>query len=239
MLAKLKSAIQNYLDADTESSKGRVKRVITELISAASATDAILIPEILQEFEELPNWLKLRFQKGSLYEEGNEVFGWHENSQVQAVSLPVRLDIFSYDDGEDLVVVKYLNVTHEEMGFAPAIDLPFVDLPFGGIRVVVPVSEYNFDDTFLTMCGYGWASPCSLQWSYFERSDRSDLEGYVVERSIISHGFWKAWDWWPDCWRWYYDKYPDLFEDAEWWGPPVRHESPDNSCRDQDSIIFS
>ncbi|TAD99137.1 MAG: hypothetical protein EAZ98_01225 [Oscillatoriales cyanobacterium] len=160
---KLKAAIQKHLDADTNYSKSCTKGAITKLINTATVGDVRLIYEILQEFEELPDSLKLRSQKGSLYQEGNEVFGWPENSQVQAVSLPVRLDIFSYDDGEDLVVVKCINVTHEEMGFAPAIDLPFVDLPFGGIRVEVPVSEYSFDDTFLTMCQYGWASPCSLQ----------------------------------------------------------------------------
>lgn len=224
---KLKAAIQKYLDADTKLTKSGAKGVITKLVNNASEVEINLIPDILQEFQELPDWLKLRFQKGSLYEEGNRVFGWYKESQVQAVELPVQLDMFEYDDGEKYHRVKYIKVTHEERGFSPAIDLP---LNRG--RVEVPVAPgYDFYHTFLTMWKHGWASPCSLQWSWFERPSWSDLEGYVVERSIISHGFWKAWKWWPDCWCWYYEKRPELFEDADWWGekvPAMRHSPPND-----------
>lgn len=219
---KLKAAIQKYLDADTKNSKSGTKGAITKLINAASATDIMLIPKILQEFQELPSWLKLRFKKGSLYQEGDRVFGWYEVNQVQAIELPVFLDIFSYDDGVDNRVVKYIRVISEEMNFAPAIDLPFRDG-----RVDIP----SDDDNFWELLEHGWASPCDLQWSWLERSRYSDKEGYVVERSIISHGFWQAWKWWPDCWHWYYVKRPELFEDADFWGPPMplaRHEPPDN-----------
>lgn len=224
---KLRVAVQKYLDADTKPSKSGAKGAITKLINAASPVDIMLIPGILQEFQELPQWLKLRFKKGSLYEEGDRVFGWYEDSQIQAVELPVSLEVFQYDDGENDRVVKYIKVAAEMMGFAPAIDLPF-----NGLRVEVPVAPgFDFDYTFLTMWKHGWASPCSLQWSWFERPIWSELEGYVVERSIIPYGFWKAWKWWPDCWRWYYEKRPELFEDANWLGaelPPVRHSPPNN-----------
>ncbi len=224
---KLKAAIQKYLDADTKNSKSGTKGAITKLINAASATDIILIPEILQGFQELPSWLELRFKKGSLYREGDRVFGWYKADQVQAVELPVVLDVFRYDDGVNFDAVLYTSMTviqtHEELGcFIPAINLPF-----DGCRVDVPPD----DDNFWELHKHGWASPCDLQWSWFERSRWSEKEGYVVERSIISHGFWQAWKWWPDCWHWYYVKRPELFEDADFWGPPIplaRHEPPDN-----------
>ena len=206
---KLKAAIQKYLDADTKNSKSGTKGAITKLINAASATDVMLIPEILQEFQELPSWLKLRFKKGSLYQEGDRVFGWYKEDQVQAVELPVVLDLFSYDDGVNNCIVRYIRVISEEMNFAPA-----VDLPFNGCRVDVQPD----DDNFWELLECGWASPCDLQWSWFERPRWSEKEGYVVERSIISHGFWQAWKWWPDCWHWYYGKRPELFEDADLWG---------------------
>jgi hypothetical protein len=219
---KLRAAIQKYLDADTKPSRSGAKGAITKLINAASLTDVMLIPGVLQKFEELPNWLKLRFQKGSLYQEGERVFGWYREGQVQAVELPVVLDIFSYDDGEKNRIVKYIRVISGGMGFAPAIDVPF-----DGCRVDVSPDS----DNFWELLEVGYASPCDLQWSWFERPRWSDKEGYVVERSIISHGFWQAWKWWPDCWQWYYGKRPELFEDAVWWGKEelelVRYEPPD------------
>lgn len=218
----MKSAIQKYLNPDTtRPSRSAAKGIITKLVNAASATDLMLIPGILKEFEELPTWLKLRFQKGSLYQEGDRVFGWYREDQVQAVELPVTLD-FTYDrDNDRMRRVEYVKVLFERDGFWPAIDLPF-----DGTRVNVPVCD---DYPFLDLWECGWVSPCQIQWSWFERPRWSDLDGYVVERSIIPHGFWKAWKWWPDCWRYYYDKRPELFEDAEWWIPmPIRHEPPND-----------
>lgn len=210
---KLKAAIQKYLDADTKNSKSGTKGAIAKLINAASATDIMLIPEILQGFQGLPSWLELRFKKGSLYREGDRVFGWYKVDQVQAVELPVALDVFRYDDGINFDAVLYTTMTviqqYEERGFFLAINLPF-----DGCRVDVPPD----DDNFWELHKHGWASPCGLQWNWFERSRYSEKEGYVVERSIISHGFWKAWRWWPGCWHWYYANRPELFEDAELWG---------------------
>ncbi|MCC3405203.1 MAG: hypothetical protein JGK17_06325 [Microcoleus sp. PH2017_10_PVI_O_A] len=217
---KLKAVIQKYLDARTKLSKSGAKGAITKLINRATPSDLLLIPEIAKEFEGLPQWFKLRFQKGSLYQEGDRVFGWYAENQVQAVKLPVLLDNFTYDDGEEMRTVRYIRVVFEnkDMGFFPPISLPF-----DGVCVNVAVSD---DYPFLALWEHGWASPCEIQWSWFGRPRWSHLEGYVVERSIISHGFWCAWKWWPDCWRWYYKKRPELFEDAEWWGKKelVRHE---------------
>ncbi len=218
---KLKLAIQKYLNADTpRPSKSVAKGIITKMVNAASATDLMLIPEILKEFEELPAWLNLRFQKGSLYQEGDRVFGWCRDDQIQAVELPVRLGIFSYDDGNENRIVEYIRVVaSDEEGFAAP-----VCLPFGGCRVNIEPDDPNFRE----LLKHGWASPCDLQWSWFEASRLSDLEGYVVERSIVPHGFWRAWKWWPDCWEWYYSHRPELFEDAALWGDLLPVEPPNN-----------
>lgn len=218
---KLKTAIQKYLDADTKNSKSGTKGAITKLINAASATDVMLIPGILQEFQELPSWLKLRFEKGSLYQEGDRVFGWCRDDQIQAVELPVYLGTFSYDDGNENRIVKYIRVRASgEEGFAAPISIPF-----DGCRVSVKPGDPNF----LKLLEYGWASPCDLQWSWFERPCWSALEGYVVERSIIPHGFWHAWKWWPGCWEWYYSHRPELFfEDTALWGDLLPVEPPNN-----------
>lgn len=207
---KLKAAIQDYLDKGTQLSRSKARTVITKLINGASVTEMTLVPSVLQGFEVLPEWLNLRFQKGSLYKKGRRVFGWYKVDQVQAVELSVTLDVFHYDDGVDFLAVLYRSMKvvqiQEEWGFFPATDLPFYDC-----RVRVSFDDDNFRE--LHKCGY--ASPCDLQWSWV------DKEGYVVERSIISHGFWKAWEWWPECWQFYYKKWPELFQDAEWWATDV------------------
>lgn len=215
---KLKLAIQKYLDAVTKASRSGAKGAITRLVNNADLAESILIPKILEEFDGLPNWLKLRFQKGSLYQEGDRVFGWCTDDQIQAVSLPVILDCCNEPDGRSYRYIRV--VASDEEGFAAP-----VRLPFDGCRVSVKSDDPNF----LELLQHGWASPCNLQWSWFERSRWSDLDGYVVERSIIPHGFWHAWKWWPDCWEWYYSHRPELFEDAALWGdllPPV--EPPNN-----------
>ncbi|WP_293335885.1 hypothetical protein [Microcoleus sp. CAWBG58] len=214
----MRAAIQKYLDPNTSRpSRSAAKGIITRLVNAASATDVVLISEILKEFDKLPDWLKLRFQKGSLYEEGDRVFGWCSDDQIQAVPLPVVFDY--YRDKSDGRSVEYIRVVaSDNVNFAPP-----VALPFDGCRVNVESDDPNF----LKLLEHGWASPCDLQWSWFERSRFSDLEGYVVERSIIPYGFWQAWKWWPECWRWYLKKRPELFEEAEWWKKdPVYYEPP-------------
>lgn len=213
----MKSAIQKYLDSDTKSSKSGAKGAITRLVNKAALAELILIPQILEEFDGLPNWLKLRFQKGSLYQEGDRVFGWCTDDQIQAVSLPVSLDYCSELDGRSYRYIRV--VASDEEGFAAP-----VCLPFGGCRVNIEPDDPNFRE----LLKHGWASPCDLQWSWFEASRLSDLEGYVVERSIIPHGFWRAWKWWPDCWEWYYSHRPELFEDAALWGDLLPVEPPNN-----------
>lgn len=206
---KLKAAIQKYLDADTKNSKSGTKGAITKLINAASATDVMLIPGILQEFQGLPIWLDLRFKKGSLYQEGDRVFGWYKEGQVQAEPLPLRLYYQRFEDDRYCEVLDCAEEWETE-GFSEAVPIP---LSYWLDREVkVPVEQLRF------YCEHGYASPCKLQWERKINRSQPEEDGYYVTRSIIPHGFWQAWKWWPDCWYWYYSKRPELFEDANLWG---------------------
>jgi hypothetical protein len=229
MKEKLRRAIEKYLDPDSKQAKSGLKGAITKIVNAIPVSDTGLIREVLQEFSDLPNWLRLRFEKGSLYEENGCVFGWYSDSQLQAKPLPVELNSFSYHDEttDKLRIVKYILVIGAREGFYPAVPMP-IENTFGGdlpkdVYINIPI-----DDTlnFLEMWKHGWASPCPIQWSRGKRQIRNDSEGwisqdgYTVDRSIIAHGFWVAWKWWPGCQLWYLNKRPELFEESEWWGPP-------------------
>jgi hypothetical protein len=229
MKQKLRQAIEKYLNPDSKQAKSALKGAITKIVNAIPISDTSLIREVLQEFSDLPNWLRLRFEKGSLYEENGRVFGWYTGSQLQAQPLPVKLDSFSHHDEttDKLRIVKYILVIGAGEGFYPAVPMPIKNtfasnLP-KGIYIDVPI-----DDTlnFLEMWKHGWASPCPIQWSWGKRQIWSDYEGwipqdgYMVDRSIIAHGFWVAWKWWPGCHLWYLNKRPELFEESEWWGLP-------------------
>jgi hypothetical protein len=147
MKEKLRRAIEKYLDPDSKQAKSALKGAITKIVNAIPVSETGLLREVLQEFSDLPNWLRLRFEKGSLYEESGRVFGWHSDSQLQAEPLPVTLDIFSYDDeitGE-FCKVKYIVVTGDRDGFYPAVAMPIKDtfaisLP-KGVYVDVPIDN--------------------------------------------------------------------------------------------------
>lgn len=146
---KLRSAIEKYLDSKrTRPSKSAVlKGVVTKLVNAASAADVMLIPGILEEFDGLPYWLELRFKKGSLYQEGDRVFGWCTDDQIQAVPLPVVLDYCRDEPGG--CSFNYIRViSSDKVGFAPP-----VVLPFDGCRV----SFKSDDPNFLKLLEQGWA----------------------------------------------------------------------------------
>lgn len=224
---KLRAAIQKYLDAETKNSKSSALGQITKLINAAIAIEKNVtinqITKAIADFEGLPDKLRLRFQKGSLYEGehsrgGALVFGWYCEDQIEALPLPVIFDDLILPDKTHQ---RYLKVISGEMrteGFLPPVDLPFTDC-------YVNVDPY--DPAFLEILKAGWASPCPLQWSWFDRPHWANIEGYVVERSIIPYGFWQAWKWWPGCWQWYFNKKPELFGDADFWPiAPTRHEPP-------------
>lgn len=218
MKQKLKLAIEKYLNPENKKSKSALKGAITRILNTATDADIDSLRGVLQELSELPDWLRLRLQKGSLYEDNGCVYGWYSGSQLQAEPIPVRFDV-RYDD--ETTNGFHIVVTGHGKGFCPPVKLPLR----GGI-VDVPIED---DLKFLELWKYGWASALPLQWFYGERQVWGDREGsiiqdgYIVERSIIPHGFWCAWKWWPGCQFWYLNKRPELFEDADWWGPP--HES--------------
>jgi hypothetical protein len=218
---KLKSAIQKYLDGDTKLSKSGAKGAITRLVNKAALAELILIPQILEEFDGLPNWLKLRFQKGSLYQEGDRVFGWYYADQVQAEPLPLKL---CHQQFENYRYCEVLDCAEEWeiKGFAGAVPLP---LTWSDREVEVPVEELRL------YCEHGYASPCKLQWERKIGCSHPGDDGYYVTRSIIPYGFWQSWKWWPDAWAWYYEHRPELFEDEVFWRAkewPVRHSPSDN-----------
>ncbi|MEG4010494.1 hypothetical protein QUA41_31295 [Microcoleus sp. Pol11C1] len=227
---KLRAAIQKYLDADTKHSKSGSLGQVTKLINAAVADQRILgvetievIKTVIAEFGELPDKVQLRFQKGSLYEGehprgGGLVFGWYCETQIEAEPIPVILESLPLSDETQQKYIKVISGDMRQWGFLPA-----VDLPFDGCYVEVSPC----DDYFTEILKAGWAPPCSIQWSWFDRPSWANMEGYVVERSIIPYGFWQAWKWWPGCWQWYFQKRPELFEDAEFWHKePTRYDPP-------------
>lgn len=93
-MQKLKAAIEKYLAADTlrkqAGAKGAITRLVNERakeIGASLARDEVQL--VLKEFEELPHWLTQRFTLGSLYQEGDRIFGWWSENQAQAEELPL------------------------------------------------------------------------------------------------------------------------------------------------------
>jgi hypothetical protein len=198
---KFKKAIEKYIASVNFSSPtelSRAKGVITRIANSATVENALeQIQEVLEGFgSELPKPIKNRFTPGSLYKEGNSVFGWYRPDQVQAEVIPVTIT----SDGLDRE--NYSRVTESRDGFEVPVDMP---LAGGACVVSVPQQQSFF------YAKYGWANACPLQWY-------RDEEGYKVDRSIIPHGFWQAWKWWEGARYWYLEKRPELFEDFDCWG---------------------
>lgn len=193
---KLKEAIEKYIIAESPRAKSAAKGTLTRIVNSSTESNVReQIKEVLAGFDQLPELIKNRFTPGSLYREGNAVFGWYRENQVQAEAIPVDVP---------LCCEGYLNVLSTRDGFIESVRLPFVQ----GFEVSVPCKQT------LIYAKYGYANPCSLQW-------HRNLEGYKVERSIISHGFWQAWKWWDGARDWYLEHRPELFEDFDWWGEPT------------------
>jgi hypothetical protein len=158
-------AIEKYLASETLKDKSSTKGAIAKIVNSSTEANTLeQVPEVLAEFDNLPEWLKNRFSVGALYREGDRVFGWYRENQVQAEVIPV--DIPLTGEGE------YLRVLANGDGCAKPTPLPLD----GGVTVAVPHEE-----TFL-YAKHGWANACPLQWHQNE-------EGYIVDRSIIDPGF--------------------------------------------------
>lgn len=208
---KFKKAIDKYLAAETSTAKSAAKGVITRTVNSCLFNSGILeeIQEVLAEFDELPDWVKNRFTPGSMYREGDLVFGWYKEGQVQAESIPVDIP---------LCAEGYMKVLANRDGFLEALPLPLGK----DFTVTVP-----YEETF-TYAKYGYANACPLQWY-------RDAEGYKVERSIVPHGFWQPWKWWEGAAYWYLRHRPELFEDFDCWGSWT--ETEDAQPKSYDAIL--
>jgi len=125
------------------------------------------------------------FIPGSLFFDGNLVFGWHRPDRIKAEFLPVRL-FKAYDKGFFNVV----EVTGNRDGFRVAVSLPLSDGPI----VSIPAGQHHL------FARYGWAAPVTLQWYRTKDS-------YIVYRSIVYCGFCVAWSLRPDAAE-HYAKHP-------------------------------
>lgn len=230
-MKKMLEAILAYLSENGSNrkiaaAKGRITKFANELaseIGAAAAREKIL--KLLEDVtEESSRWdlLKNRFTPGSLYTEGDRVFGWWDTSaQVQAEELPL------YGSGATYSVSFYRRDNEawlwRQRGFELAEDLPTVRR---GNELVV---QFNVKRSLFWL-KYGYALPCDLPW----HRGRFDGDGNClwVDRSIISAGWWQAWKWWDGAKWWYLEKRPELFADMDWWGDweekPVFYSPPDD-----------
>jgi hypothetical protein len=206
---KLRQSITRFLEADTSRKQAGIKGVITKLITQRAVEVGVTatrgeVLQVLEEFENLPDWLKERFNPRSFYKEKDRVFGWWDaTEQVQAEELPLYHSVDRY-------YVSFYGSQNEawiwnRRGFHLAQELPlkhgtessWVDFPVEWTEFWLP---------------YGYALPCKLQWYW-------DDDEYRVSRSIIDHGFWQGWKWWEGAKYWYFNHRPELFIDmVEWWG---------------------
>lgn len=231
MNLKLEAAIFSYLGLQEGSNrklgaaKGKITMLANELaeeIGAITAREKILrflIALATSESSRL-DLLKKRFTVGSLYEEGERIFGWWDTkSQIQAEQLPMYTQT-GWVSGK-VYFVDQVDKTWKSRGFHPAEHLPIIFFS-GGMTV-------NFQvDQSLLFLKHGYALPCQLQW---QRVNTDGISCLYVERSIISSGFWHAWKWWDTAKWWYLEKRPELFADLDWWGetlPPQRFEPEDD-----------
>jgi hypothetical protein len=214
---KLKQAINRYLDADTSRKQSAAKGAITRLINQrAEIVGAIAarseVWEVLKDFTEIPRWMERRFTPGSLYTDGNSVFGWwDENLQVQAEELP----LYHYGNNRGYEVCFYKQESlWKERGFEQAQKLPLVKSS-NGVYVDFDIRHSTF------FAALGYARPCPLQWRRINLGTESTLE---VTRSILDQGFWKAYKWHENSKWWYLEHHPEWFSDSPIWG---EQEDPD------------
>lgn len=223
----LKTTIYKYLTVDgTNRMVGRALAKVTRLVNdlaqefGPATVRELALACVQAASSPVPdriNRLVNRFTVGSLYLEGQTVFGWYDQFQAQAKEVPLRYMGDSYE--VNFFACPKERKLWQERGFHEAEDLPVIWRSYSScLEVVFPVKRSLF------FREYGYALPCQLQWY-------RDDEGFHVSRSIISAGFWCAWKWWGDAKYWYLEKRPELFADMDWWGepsPPQRFEPIDD-----------
>lgn len=206
-MAELPELIKRLLNADTHkktiAAKSSITKKINELgkVYGASKAREIALTFIPKELE----FLIKRLTPGYFYLEDTLLYGWYDDSQqVQAERLPVERR------GDKYVVIVHLSEALElwkQRGFCGAVNLPTTYYPEEGIMVLtVRVPHENFE--FWASAGY--ANACDIQYYW-------NQEGLTVSRSIIEHGFWKAYKWWPEAKIFWLKERPEWFTDLSCW----------------------
>jgi len=207
--SKLKKQIEQY---NTDRKPAR-KAAITKLINQAilSGVENLGLNKILDEIDA-PEWLKQRFKKGSFFVEGTSVYGWWSHTEQQQTCLLPLFRGEIYGEASKVFQVSFFHIKRDEQGlwrkrgFIEASKIPLTSGLLGS-TINIDWRQDNLED--LRKAGY--SPPCALQYT------RTD-ESLFVDRSIISHGFWKAWKWWEGADKWYLSHRPELFWDLDIWG---------------------
>ncbi len=218
MIEKLDSAIEKYLSAfgtnrQIAGAKGRLTKLVNDLADSHGAVtvrekvlDVLANTHYVSDRTEL---LKNRFTYGSLYQEGDRVYGWYQERdvQVQAEHLPLarsnRAYIVSFYGHGDTIGLWVA------FGFAQAEALP-TDRRGQTLYVEIKPESTPF------WAKYGYAYAIELPCSRITTNEGVSM--LVVKRSIIGSGFWKSYSWWAGCKWWYYDHHPEWFGDDPIWG---------------------
>jgi hypothetical protein len=217
---ELHKRISTFLATGSSSAKGNLTRFVNSLEGISvkefrSVVSGVLSGVGTEETSRL-TLLKHRFIPGSPYEEGNRVFGWWHDEQLQAEELPL------YYRGGTMGYSVSFHGRDGALWRRRGFELPsHYPLEFGEGEIWV---RFDFKSA-LFFASLGFANPCSLQWYW------NETDGLVVSRSIISEGFWQAWKWWEGASWWYLEKRPELFADIDWWGEelPQRFEPPEDN----------
>lgn len=220
-MSQFAELINKCLAAGTKKSRSGFKGALTrwvnhraEQVGAIAARNEAL--QELSQFDSLPEWLVERFNPKSFYEDGDQVMGWYDTQgQAQAEALPL------YHSGRAYYVSFYRRQGKSpywrEKGFEEAIDFPAIRRG-DTLNVEFDIQQMSF------WVEWGYALPCQIQWTWND-------EGLIVNRSILSAGYWCAYRWWVGCKWWYMEKHPEWFEDDPMWGDygikPVWHPAPD------------
>lgn len=220
---KFKIAIEKVISKDYDESVGKtqltkivnnwkrdessevIKNAIEKVLRAITTPTGAHWEWIHQRYTYVPGYFWL---ENSSRKYGDTILGWHDPLQIQAEPLPLNLHYQRFEDERYCEVIDW---GWEEKGFAAAEDIPLSSYNTNNaLEVKIPSDKTWF------FCDYGYAAPCQLQWSRKYEHSPTD-KGLYVLRSIISHGFWCAWKWWPEAREWYYEHRPELFEEEEIW----------------------
>ena len=94
LTAQFTKAIEKYLASETLKDKSSTKGAIAKIVNSSTEANTLEQTQgVLAEFDNLPECLKNRFTVGSLYREGDRVFGGYRENPVQAEVIPVDIPL--------------------------------------------------------------------------------------------------------------------------------------------------